>query len=275
MHTQINHPYTVVKIGGTTGVDFEAICDDVASQILAGEKIILVHGGSESANALGEAVGSPAQFVTSPSGFTSRYTDQRTLEIFTMAVNGKVNTGLVAGLQARGVNALGISGVDGKLLQARRKSTIRVVENGKRKVLRGDFSGKIIGVNVHLLQTLVEAGFVPVIAPLAVTDDGQIVNVDADRAAAMIAGALAANTLLLLSAIPGLLKHFPDERSLIAHLPQANLDDALVYAKGRMKKKVLGAKEALLGGVDKVVIGDGRIPSPISTAISGKGTVIS
>ena len=91
----------------------------------------------------------------------------------------------------------------------------------------------------------------------------------------MIAGALAANTLLLLSAIPGLLKHFPDERSLIAHLPQANLDDALVYAKGRMKKKVLGAKEALQGGVDKVVIADGRIPSPISTAISGKGTVIS
>ncbi len=249
MKSHANYPYTVVKIGGTTGVDFNAICDDVAEQILAGEKIILVHGGSEAANQLGEEVGYPAKFVTSPSGFTSRYTDEQTLGIFTMAVNGKVNTGLVAGLQARGVNALGISGVDGRLLLANRKSTIRIIENGKRKLLRGDFSGKIIDVNVHLIKTLVEAGFVPVVAPLAVTEQGEVVNVDADRAAAMIAGALGANKLLLLSAIPGLLKHFPDERSLIAHLPQANLDDALVYAKGRMKKKVLGAKEALLGGV--------------------------
>ncbi len=267
--------YTVVKMGGTAGVDFEAICEDVAGLVKAGEKIILVHGGSESASTLGESLGHPPRFVTSPSGFTSRYTDEATLGIFIMAVNGKINTRIVASLQAKGVNALGVSGVDGRLLEAGRKTAITILEDGKRKILRDDFSGKITGVNAGLLQLLLSQGMTPVIAPLAVTETGEVVNVDADRAAAMIAAALEANTLLLLSAIPGLLRKFPDEGTLIASLRQQDLDRAMDYAQGRMKKKVLGAKEAIEGGVSRVVIGDGRLTHPVSSAISGRGTVIS
>ncbi len=267
--------YTVVKIGGTAGVDFEAICEDVAGLVALGERIVLVHGGSESANVLGESLGNPPRFVTSPSGFSSRYTDKATLEIFTMAVNGKINTEIVATLQGKGVNALGLSGADGRLLQATRKATITILEGGKRKILRGDYSGKITAVNSDLLLTLVSQGYTPVIAPLAVTDLGEVVNIDADRAAAMIAAALGANTLLLLSAIPGLLRNFPDEASLISRLPQQDLDRAMGYAQGRMKKKVLGAKEAIEGGVGRVVIADGRVTNPVSMGISGKGTVIS
>jgi acetylglutamate/LysW-gamma-L-alpha-aminoadipate kinase len=266
--------YTVVKMGGTAGVDFEAICEDVAGLVSMGERIILVHGGSDSANKLGDSLGKPARFVTSPSGFSSRFTDEATLGIFTMAVNGKINTEIVASLQMKGVNALGLSGVDGRLLLANRKSTITIVEGGKRKILRGDFSGKITTVNTELLRLLVSQGYTPVIAPLAVTAAGEVVNIDADRAAAMIAASLEANTLLLLSAIPGLLRHFPDEGSLISRLPQKDLDHALHYAQGRMKKKVLGAKEAIEGGVGRVVIADGRVTNPVSTAILGKGTVI-
>jgi acetylglutamate/LysW-gamma-L-alpha-aminoadipate kinase len=109
----------VVKLGGTEGVDFTAICKDVMELLQQDQQIVLVHGGSAEANALGEVVGYPARFVTSPSGFTSRYTDRRTLEIFTMAVNGKVNTLLVEQLQKLGVDALGLSGVDGRLMQAK------------------------------------------------------------------------------------------------------------------------------------------------------------
>ncbi len=90
----------VVKLGGTEGVDFTAICRDAAGLLAQGQRLVLVHGGSAEANALGEALGSPPRFITSPSGFTSRYTDRRTLEIFAMAVNGKVNTlpgGTIAG----------------------------------------------------------------------------------------------------------------------------------------------------------------------------------
>ena len=99
-----------------------------------GYKIVLVHGGSSEANALGETVGYPARFVTSPSGFSSRYTDRKTLEIFSMAVNGKVNTLLVEQLQILGVNAIGLSGVDGRLVRAKRKAAIRIIENGKRSL---------------------------------------------------------------------------------------------------------------------------------------------
>ncbi len=264
----------VVKLGGTGGVDFAAICQDTAELLRHGQRLVLVHGGSVEANQLGESLGHPPRFITSPSGFTSRYTDRRTLEIFTMAVNGKVNTMVVEQLQSLGVNALGLSGLDGRLLQATRKEAIQSIENGKRKIIRDDYTGKIEGVNVGLLNMLLEAGYTPVIAPLAAGEHGEALNVDADRAAAMLAVSLQAEALLLLTAVPGLMRVFPDESTLIANLTQARLTQALEYAEGRMKKKVLGAQEALQGGVRRVVIADGRVERPISNALAGQGTVI-
>jgi [amino group carrier protein]-L-2-aminoadipate 6-kinase len=264
----------VVKLGGTEGVDFSAICQDAARLLAGGQRLVLVHGGSAEASQLGEALGYPARFITSPSGYTSRYTDRRTLEIFAMAVNGKVNTLLVERLQRLGVNALGLSGLDGRLMAATRKDTIQSIEKGKRKIIRDDYTGKIETINTALLQTLLEAGYLPVIAPLAVSAAGEALNVDADRAAAMLAAALKAGTLLLLTAVPGLMRSFPDESTLIQHLPHQKLEEALGFAEGRMKKKVLGAQEALQGGVGRVIIADGRAGSPISQALAGKGTII-
>ena len=134
---------TVVKLGGTEGVDFSAICADAAELLKNGQKLVLVHGGSAEANALGEALGAPPKFITSPSGYTSRYTDRKTLEIFLMAVNGKVNSLLVEQLQMLGVNAFGLSGLDGRVLRATRKDAIQSVENGKRRMIRDDYTGKI------------------------------------------------------------------------------------------------------------------------------------
>ena len=270
-------PVLVVKLGGTEGVDFAGIAREVAHLRTTQPDLalVLVHGGSAEANALGEALDYPPRFVTSPSGFPSRYTDRRTLEIFLMAVRGKVNGLLVEHLQRLGVNALGLSGLDGRLLQARRKGAIRVVENGKRKILRGDYTGKIQAVNTALLTLLIEQGYVPVVAPLAASEQGEALNVDADRAAAMIAAALAADTLVLLTAAPGLLERFPDESTLIRRLPRARLDQAMTYAQGRMKKKVLAAQEALEGGVGRVIIADGRVEGALAAALDGAGTVIS
>jgi acetylglutamate/LysW-gamma-L-alpha-aminoadipate kinase len=255
-------------------MNFSATCADAAAQLGQGQKLVLVHGGSAEANTLGQALGHPPRFITSPSGFTSRYTDRRTLEIFAMAVNGKVNTLLVEQLQALGVNALGLSGVDGRLLLARRKESVQSVEDGKRRIVRDDYTGKIERVNASLLASLLEAGYTPVIAPLALSPAGEALNVDADRAAAMIAAALQAGTLLLLTAVPGLLRRFPDEGTLIRDLPRAKLEEALGFAEGRMKKKVLGAQEALAGGVGRVIIADGRVANPITHALAGHGTLI-
>jgi acetylglutamate/LysW-gamma-L-alpha-aminoadipate kinase len=264
----------VVKLGGTEGVDFSAICADAVEILKKGQKLILVHGGSAEANALGEAVGNPPKFITSPSGYSSRYTDRKTLEIFLMAVNGKVNSLLVEQLHRLGVNAFGLSGMDGRLMQATRKDSIQSIENGKRKIIRDDYTGKIEQVNSELLHMLINAGYLPVVAPVAVSMQGEALNVDADRAAAMVAAAVKAETLLLLTAVPGLMRNFPDESTLIRQLPQAQLPMALEAAQGRMKKKVLGAEEALQGGVGRVIIADGRIQNPISNAINGNGTVI-
>jgi acetylglutamate/LysW-gamma-L-alpha-aminoadipate kinase len=274
-------PIIVVKLGGTEGVDFSAVCRDTADLLSQGSqcepsvRFVLVHGGSSEANSLGDVLGTPARFITSPSGFTSRYTDRKTLEIFLMAVNGKVNSLLVEQLQRLGVNAFGLCGMDGKLLQAMRKEAIQSIENGKRKVIRDDYTGKIEQVNVGLLELLLEVGCLPVVAPVAVSPAGEALNVDADRAAGMIAAALQAEALILLTAVPGLLRNFPDESSLIRQLPQNQLPMALEIAQGRMKKKILGAQEALQGGVGKVIIADGRIENPISMALQGNGTIIS
>jgi acetylglutamate/LysW-gamma-L-alpha-aminoadipate kinase len=270
-----NDSLIVVKIGGTSGVKFSSVCLDAAQQIQGGTRLVLVHGGSQAATALGENLGYPPRFVTSPSGFTSRYTDLRTLEIFTMAVNGKLNSQLVEMLQKLGVNALGISGLDGRLLAAKRKAAIRIVENGKQKILRDDYTGKITAVNTPLLTTFLDGGYTPVIAPLAISSKGETLNVDADRAAAMLAAALQADALLLLTAAPGLLREYPDEGSLIPELSLDQLEQAFGFAKRRMKKKILGAQEALRGGTSKVIISDGRIDDPISKALAGMGTWIS
>ncbi len=114
----------------------------------------------------------------------------------------------------------------------------------------------------------------PVIAPIAVSEEGDALNVDADRAAAMVAAALSANTLFLFTAVKGLMKNFPDESTWIPKLTINELDAALQFAEGRMKKKVLGAKEALAGGVKHVAICDGRVEKPITRALAGDATWI-
>jgi acetylglutamate/LysW-gamma-L-alpha-aminoadipate kinase len=268
------HQTIVVKVGGAAGVDFSAISIDVAGLIESGQRLVLVHGGSAEANNLGLALDYPPRFITSPSGHSSRYTDLHTLEIFTMAVNGKINTSLVSQLQGLGVNALGLCGLDGRLIQAERKQAVISIENGRRRVIRDDYTGKIHAINAALLHILLESEFVPVIAPLALGQAGEALNVDADRAAAAIAAALKADRLILLTAVPGLMKSFPDENTLIQHLPLSQLENALGYAQGRMKKKVLGVQEALGGGVSQSIIADGRVEAPISNALSGNGTWI-
>jgi acetylglutamate/LysW-gamma-L-alpha-aminoadipate kinase len=265
----------VVKAGGSEGLDIGAVCEDVAALVRQGERVVLVHGGSHETNVIAEQLGHPPRFVTSVSGHSSRYTDRQTLEIFCMVAAGRINKLLVEKLQQLGVNAFGLSGLDGRLLEGERKSSLRIVENGKRLVLRGEYSGKIERVNGSLLQGLLQAGYVPVVAPLAISYEHEALNVDGDRAAAAIGSALQADTLIILSNVPGLLRELSDETSLIPRIPQARAQEYLDhYAEGRMKRKILGAIEALSDGVGKVIIADGRVPQPLQKALAGQGTVI-
>jgi len=265
----------VIKIGGTNGINLDAVCADIAAHVKAGQSLVVVHGGSGETNAISEQLGHPPRFVIAVSGFISRYTDRATLEIFAMVTAGKINTLLVERLQKLDVNAFGLSGVDGRLMLAKRKEAIRIVENGKQRILRDDYTGKIESVDGDLLKMLLNAGYTPVIAPLAISPEGDALNVDADRAAAMVAGAIRAERLIILSNVPGLMRNFPDESTLIPHIDKAKVEQSLEFAEGRMKKKVLGASEALALGVGQIVFADGRVECPVANALAGKGTVIS
>src|SRR5690606_34372869 len=161
--------------------------DDAAWLAKQGRPFVLVHGGSHQTNSVATALGHPPQFITSPSGYTSRLTDRATLEIFEMVSCGAVNKGLVERLQARGVKAIGLSGLDGRLWQGTQKKSIRIVENGRQRLLHGNLTGRVKRVNTDLLQTLLAAGYLPILTPPALSDEGVAINVDGDRAAAATA----------------------------------------------------------------------------------------
>ena len=264
----------VVKVGGGEGIPIDAVCQDVRDLVQQGERVVLVHGASHETNVLSEALGRPPRFVTSVSGMQSRYTDRETLMIFSMAYVGKLNKLFVECLQQLGVNAVGLCGADGRSMEGTRKAAIKVVEGGKRRVLRDDFTGRVERVNTHLLDLLLDNGYTPVLCPPALSYDSEIINVDGDRAAAVVAVACNAETLVILSNVPGLLRDIDDADSLVHSLGRDQLDDAMDIAQGRMKKKVMGAREALEGGVGKVILGDARLQQPIRRALDECGTVL-
>ncbi|MCC6168885.1 MAG: [LysW]-aminoadipate kinase [Caldilineaceae bacterium] len=264
----------VIKVGGGKELNIDAIVEDIAGLRAAGKPLLLVHGGAETTNEVAEALGHPPQFVTSESGYVSRRTDRRTLEIFEMVYCGQLNKMWVEKLQRAGVNAVGLSGLDGRVFEGKRKDTLRVRVDGKRLVLRDDWTGTVERVNTQLLTLLIDAGYFPVLTPPGASDQGEAINVDGDRAAAMVAAAFNAEALVILSNVPGLLAAFPDESSLIRSIPRAKADNFMQYAEGRMKKKVMGAVEAIGEGVQRVIFADGRIEKPISAALDGGGTQI-
>ena len=259
----------VIKIGGAIGINYDLFLQDLAGY----KDVVLVHGGSSELNKISTKLGKPPKIVSSPSGYVSRRTDKETLEIFKMVYCGKMNKMIVEKLQKLGVNAIGLSGIDGRLMVGKRKNII-IVEKGKKKIIRDDYTGKVEEVNAELIKLLLNNGFMPVIAPLALSYENEAINVDGDRAAAMIASALEAETLVILSNTPGLLRDVNDENSLIKDIKKEKIQDYMKFAQGRMKKKILGAVEALENGVDKVIFGDAKIENPITKALKGEGTVI-
>jgi len=264
----------VVKVGGARAVDPEGALADVADLVDSGEDVVVVHGGSTKVDETLERMGIEPEYVETPSGVVGRFTDEETMEVFEMAF-GHLNTQLVAGLQSQGVDAVGLNGIDGKLLAGPRKSAVRVMEDGKRKIKRGDHSGSIKKVNGELLYTLLDDGYTPVAGPpMAGKDDDEWipVNTDADRSAAAIAGALDA-TLVLLTDVEGVYADPDDPATLIESVETPEDWDALEdAAEGFMERKIMAAEEALDGGAPEVVVADANADEPITSALEGSGT---
>lgn len=264
----------LIKIGGGDQINLDYVCEDIASLAKKG-KIVIVHGAGKTRDKIARKLGYPTKTVVSPSGISSVYTDGKALEIFLMVYAGLINKKIVSKLQSCGINAIGLSGVDGRLWVAKRKKELFIKENNKVKLLKDNLTGRVEKVNISLIKLLVKNGYMPVICPPAISFDNEIVNVDNDGAIAIMAKTLNAKELISLFEAPGLLKNPEDEKSTIDHIEKNKLDEYLKYAQGRMKKKILGAKKALELGVEKIYWGDGRIKNPIINLLKGKGTIIS
>ncbi len=263
----------IVKIGGASGIDYDAIIKDIAALWNKKQKIILVHGGKTELETISTALGHPPQWVKTESGYVSRRTDKKTMDLFTMVYAGKMNKMFVEKLQQKGVNAIGLSGLDGQLIQAKKKNII-IMENGKKKILRDDYTGKITTINASLIELLLSNNYLPVICPPALSEENEALNVDGDRITAMVAEAFAAEIVLYLSNVPGLLQNRTDEKSLIREIKREKISEFMNMAQETMKKKLIGAQECLEKGVKKVIFADGRIKNPLQNALAGKGTVI-
>ena len=254
-----------IKIGGSVVDNLHPTTISDIKRVAESEGVVLVHGGGKEVTKVCEQLGKEPRFVTSPSGIKSRYTDKETAEIFTMVMSGRINKTIVRMLQQNGINAIGLSGVDAKVIEAERKKKLLIVnEKGRKQAIDGGYTGKISKVNAGLIKSLLDQGLTPVISPIAISEESEFLNVDGDRAAAYVAGAIKSDKVLFITNVDGLLM----DDKLVQKLTLAEAKEIRPKIGPGMEKKILAATEALDMGVKEALIGNGQKENPISSAIS-------
>ena len=255
----------VVKYGGNAMVNEQLkqqVMEDVVLLWLIGVKVVLVHGGGPEISQTMKALGKEAVFVDG-----LRVTDRETVDIVQMVLAGKINKTLVNLLEMKGGQAMGISGMDGRLIEAEIKDE------------RLGYVGEITHINIKPVTDLLEKGYIPVISTLGCDRAGNAYNINGDTAAARVAGALEAERLIMLSDIPGLLRDKDDPTTLIPELSvmeAARLRQEGIISGG-MIPKMECCVEAIRRGVKKVIIMDGRVPHSILMELltdEGAGTMV-
>jgi acetylglutamate/LysW-gamma-L-alpha-aminoadipate kinase len=211
--------------------------------------------------------------LTSVKGYTSVYSDEKLLDVMLMAYAGLRNKRIVELCQQHGVNAVGLCGLDGKIIQGQRNQGIRVYQGKKLKIVR-DFSGKPQSVNMHLLQLLLDNGYVPVLTVPIIDEFNAAINTENDDVVRVLQPALQADTVINLIEAAGFLEDRDDPASLIKTIPSAELEAREQQVAGRMKRKMLALRQLFEHGASKVIISDGRGEHPVFDALAGKGTVI-
>ncbi|NGX17308.1 acetylglutamate kinase [Wenzhouxiangella sp. XN24] len=266
----------VIKAGGAVFSDEEStreLIEQLGILYEVGIHVVLVHGGGPQSTALAKALDVPAQFVEG-----RRVTDERSLQVATMVLNGIINTRVLAICRDIGLPAIGMSGVDAGLIKAHRRPPVALEGDGGGTVDYG-FVGDIDDVDSGVLQRQIEAGFLPIISPLSADEDGILLNINADTVAAAIAVALKAEKLILLTGAPGILDDVADQSSLVSYLDLADLER--MRAEGRldagMKPKADAIKFAVRGGVPRVHVISWQVPDSLLLEVftnEGTGTLV-
>lgn len=266
----------VIKYGGNAMINDdlkEKVMQDVALMKYVGIRPVIVHGGGPEITGFLKKVGKQSSFVAG-----LRVTDEETVEIAEMVLDGKVNSEIVNLLNRRGVKAVGLSGKDAGLIQARKKLAT-VYDGDESKKVDIGYVGEVEKVNTGIIEDLLDQDYVPIIAPIGVGENGESYNINADYVAAEIAGALGAEKLLLLTDIEGIYKDFHDKDTFIStlHLPEARQYIKEGIIAGGMIPKVEACLTALESGAGKTHIIDGRLDHSIILEIfteQGIGTQV-
>ena len=261
----------VIKIGGSVvdGLHSSAVAD--IKSIAEKYKLVIVHGGGKEVTSTATKLGKEQKFIMSPGGVRSRYTDKETAEIYTMVMSGKLNKAIVQMLLRQHINAVGIAGIDGCILKAERKKKLLIInEKGRKMIIEGGYTGKITSVDPGLVNDLVHSGYVPVISPIALSEEFDFLNVDGDRAAAYVAGGIKADKVIFITDVNGLLLN----EKLVNSMTLDQAKGALPKIGSGMDKKVLACIEALEMGVKEAVIASGQVENPLSTAIAHRNCTV-
>lgn len=261
----------VIKIGGSV---VDGLHPSALSEIKAvseKDKVVFVHGGGKEVTSIATKLGKEQRFIVSPGGVRSRYTDKETAEIYTMVMSGKINKAIVGMLLRQGIRAVGIAGVDGGILKAERKKKLMIInENGRKMMIDGGYTGKISSVDPALVDNLVNTGYVPVISPIALSEDYDFLNVDGDRAAAYVAGGVKADKVIFITNVPGLMLN----EKLVTAMTLEQAKDTLPKIGFGMEKKVLACTEAIEMGVKEAIIASGQVERPVSSAIAHQNCTV-
>ncbi len=260
----------IVKIGGGEAINLRGIVADLSA---LDESFVIVHGANALRDTLADTLGKSKKILTSVSGHTSVYSDSDALDVMMMAYAGLRNKRLVELCQQHGVNAVGLTGLDGRCVRGKRNTGIRVRDGGKVKIVR-DLSGKPRFVNVHFLTLLLGEGYCPVLTVPILDETGAAINTENDEVVRVLAGALEADTVIQLIEAPGFLDDPENPQSLVPRLTSADLAMREEQTEGRMKRKLLALRKMLDQTNVRILIGDGRTGHPIRDVLAGKGTTV-
>ena len=260
----------IIKIGGGAEINLKGIVEDLTE---LKEKSIIVHGANALRDKLLKDLGLQKKVLTSISGYSSVFTDEKALDVLIMAYAGLRNKRFVELCQQNGLNAIGLSGIDGKMIQGKRNPGIKIEEDGKKMIVR-DLSGKPQSINRELIELLLDHHYLPVLCVPILDELHTAINSENDDIINVLHKTIPATEIIQLIEAPGFLKDDQDPDSLILRMTKNELESWEAQVSGRIKRKLLALKKLFNNGVGKVIISDGRTEHPLRDALNGKGTII-
>lgn len=260
----------IIKIGGGENINIKGI---ISGLNLLEDNFIIVHGANHLRNELAGKLGMEIKTVTSVKGYSSVLSDDTLIDLQLMAYAGLKNKRIVELCQQNGINAIGLTGLDGQIIKGKRNKGIRIREDRKLIIVR-DNSGKPYEINIELIKLLLDNGYTPVLTVPIISEDGKALNSENDDIVSLLSNSIKADKVVQFIEAEGLLENPDDENSCIKQLSKSELLQKVESSIGRIKRKLYAIQKLFDNPEIKIIISDGRLEQPITNILNGGGTII-